>query len=332
MGFIMKSFNLKDESKNLSGQPLKPEEDILYQWRLRRKMEEAKNTLPPPPQVTFIQQPTQQAQQQQSPPQINKPVQIIDPPRPKQPLHLEQPQQSKLATTNFITSQTQTNAAKVDLATQTSLETAKSLSESISSNNLTKPEIPTRDFQGSSLERDQKQQQKLNNTNQMSIRKASFVSSSPKKSLRTPKSATRDHHHHQSDLTKVSSLISPSSSTSSSTSSLSSSSITNITSRAASPPVYAKFVVNSASTRPIEESNTSMVKFDAKKMGHITSQITTSSSNDNDVFESDEILQMLFKKTAFYQTKLKYIGQVYKGSSLLYYISDNFFLILKANR
>jgi hypothetical protein len=82
-------------------------------------------------------------------------------------------------------------------------------------------------------------------------------------------SPSPSHHHHHTEMSHRTSVhVKSSSSSSLSSSSSASSSITNITSRAVSP------------------------KIDSDRF-------------DNEIFESDEILRILFKKKCFYQMKLR---------------------------
>ena len=234
-------------------------------------MEEAKTSLPPPPPSP------------QPPLSINKFSQSQIKPVQIEPSHQKPTLTSqKLSTINFTTIETQTNAAKVDLATQTSLETVKS-----TDSNNPKTEIPTRDSQGSE-------------SRSIARKMSRLVSSSPKKSILTAKVP---QNNPQSDLTKVSTIISPSSSSSSSSSSLLSASftiMTNVTSRAASPVYVSKEKEQEAKVFTMTKKPSDLV---VKQ-----SSATITVSNDEEkynLFESDEILKNAVQKNKLLSDEIK---------------------------
>lgn len=221
--------------------------------------------------------------------QISTQQHIVDLPKV---IPMESNQKTASPRPQLVSTEVQT-INKVDLATQTSLEmiSLKRLTE----NERTK-ETPTKETKSTST----------STRNPPSTKTSSNLFSPKRKQL-----TTKPSDYSNTDLTKVSSLdspspiIIPSPSTivlsNSSSSSLSASSMTNITSRMTSP-----------SPRDLLETNRS-TKYSSRREDHEMRQRHPGDQNDdddddsgNEIFETDEILQILLRKRMFYESKLKY--------------------------
>jgi hypothetical protein len=332
---------LENKSKlghsSVTGDQLKPEDDILYQWRLRRKIEEAKNNVsncsfsnqiaakipaPTPPQM-----PAQISSLTETP-SSNPPLNNIT------KTNLSNEIISNTTNTKF--SCTQTQARKLlDSCVQTSLDLTAQTHEPPNSNIISneifsendESEVPTRDDNNTKTRSkisQQKRKQYANNNRRPSnssndLTKVSTMSGDgehfmtttstggyrvthPPKVSRSPVSFTKKHIPNLEKESTTSTIITSSTS----------STLTNVT-----IPTKGKLKFSSSNAQRSEFDNQS--EFDKTLHDDDLNQKSLviqdnlkfdDDIGDSDIYESDEILQMLFKKTYYYQLKLREIDEL----------------------
>lgn len=263
---------------------MNPEDDILYQWRLRRKMEEA--------QKEASNRPIQPAAVTRKSPELSD---IVGGVKSSQVPEKKQPPSPR---PQLVSTQVQT-IDRVDLATQTSLEmvSVKQFAETEKNK-----EKPTRDTKVVVTPASNKNPSPSSNPVPPPPTKSNSTTSPPKKKP-TPKLS----EYSNTDLTKVSNLESPTSVvlpspstivlSNSSSSSLSASTMTNITSRMASP--YPQDLLDTNRER------NNLVDVRHSNNADDSDDLFLGAGASDEIFESDEILQIFLRQKLFYETKLR---------------------------
>lgn len=315
----------------MTGKSLSPENDILYQWRLRRKLEETKKNsdIPEP-----ILQPLSIINEHKF--KKNEAISTSD-----NSLQINDENEKDKDKKSLMSIQTQTsNMVDTEIQTEPQIKifeekkTLRSLNrQSLEKIELKRDksveyEIPTKDCGENNKE-------KYNDKN---IIKKKFTSSSPIKPAKNSSQSNFCKKNSTIEPIKISlaeeknevkeSILIPDKSkncisksnserrsvASSFTSTLSSicSSITNVTGRE-SPINLASSSTNQMAedTKTIAKCENSLKKIDQSQMNetrelNLTNEYTASfDENDKELFESDDILRILLKKSYFYQLKLK---------------------------
>ncbi|RNA07912.1 hypothetical protein BpHYR1_026284 [Brachionus plicatilis] len=326
----------KPSYEPMTGKPLKPENDILYQWRLRRKLEETKST-------DEISKPILEPLTTTKDTSIHKIDRFSKHDTSKEIAEENEKEKSKKLQMSI---QTQT-LNMVDTEIQTEPEVKKKPEKIDNTKNVAKKEpkrdkslefeIPTKDCE----------ENKKNEILKIST-KPKFTSSSPiKKSTKTfqseisysNKMSTEEPVKIPVTIDKIqmkksnsvpnksrTSISQPSferpSVTSSFTTTVSSicSSITNVTGRE-SPINLAASCLNQVTNEKYSESGKIVAKNQDSQMDksqpselnfvNLTNEYVTSfDDHEKELFESDDILRILLKKTYFYQLKLKQIDEL----------------------
>jgi hypothetical protein len=329
----------------LTGEPLKPEDDILYQWRLRRKLEQqhclspqksisVQNTHP----VIAVPREIYENNNQNSSEQLSKNIRVKE--------------SEKTVETNFNDAK---SSIKHSICTQTNILTDSCVQTSLDVDNiptLDQNHIKNVESKKTSCSIEKHQSVTKFPSKQIKI-KPKIEIQNQQKQLEIPKQAYKapsfsQHHNNtgkkilntierQSTFTSISTLDSITT-----TSSSINSTLTNIsTSNSPTLPqsqfeheeiLKTQFAHASKSQKETETNNQSKKTsskdlnktviiskpFNSNSGSGIASDerfsafVDSSTSNyqhfdenDKDLFESDEILQMLFKKTYYYQMKIK---------------------------
>ena len=338
----------KPGNSSISGEPLKQEHDILYQWRLRRKLEQQKNAQIY--QIPDLTTPTNIAELSKPIPQIIMPAQTVSTTNKLEVVDI----------TNKISSQTQTSTTS-DLCVQTSIDidqiptldrNSRSKIDSSNNKNEARKNYSKSTNSSSSNKMSEafslpQQQHKFSSKQHPKLLKNSaFVVQNKRKQVKV---------NGNSLATTTTTLTTTSIDTMTTASSSVCSTITNITARTNSPPspptappvrvtrVEKNSIPIQHEIKPsIYQSNNPLSKSPIEITKEMDKTITISNKNndnynernkssssnhqncisnnnslgfeelsydvdDKDLFESDEILQILFRKTYYYQKKIRFV-------------------------